>query len=104
MKTSILLVLFTLSSAIAKKKMTEQFGIANQAKKYSNYEAFLLATKNSGVKKLSMGLLKVAAIGVNTKSENSDFTLMYLLYGLFLLNILYWRGVLNKYDARWLDY
>ena len=76
MKTSILLVLFTLSSAIAKKKMTEQFGIANQAKKYSNYEAFLLATKNSGVKKLSMGLLKVAAIGVNTKSENSDFTLI----------------------------
>lgn len=89
MKTSILLVIFTLSSAIAKKKITEQFGIANEAKNCSNYEAFLLATKNSGVKKFSMGLLKVTAIGVNSKSENSDFTLMYLLYGLFLLNILY---------------
>ena len=87
MKTSILLVLFTLSSAIAKKKMTEQFGIANQAKKYSNYEAFLLATKNSGVKKFSMGLLKVTAIGVNTKVIL--LLCIYSIYGLFLLNILY---------------
>ena len=86
MKTSILLVLFTLSSAIAKKKMTEQYGIANQAENCSNYEAYLLATKNCGVKKFSMGLLKVAAIGVHSKRENS---LMYLLYGLFLLNVLY---------------
>ena len=86
MKTSILLVLFTLSSTIAKKKMTEQFGIAENC---SNYEAYLLATKNCGVKKFSMGLLKVAAIGVHSKRENSNFTLMYLFYGLFLLNILY---------------
>ena len=78
MKTSILLVLFTLSSAIAKKKMTEQFGIANQAKKYSNYEAFLLATKNSGVKKLSMGLLKVAAIGVNCKHKKVKIVILLL--------------------------
>ena len=97
MKTSILLVLFTLSSTIAKKKMTEQFGIANQAENCSNYEAYLLATKNCGVKKFSMGLLKVAAIGVHSKRENSNYTLMYLFYGLFLLNILYWKEVLNKY-------
>ena len=87
MKTSILLVF--LRCHLKKKKMTEQFGIANQAKNCSNYEAFLLATKNSGVKSFSMGLLKVAAIGVHSKRENSNYTLMYLFYGLFLLNILY---------------
>ena len=79
MKTSILLVLFTLSSTIAKKKMTEQFGIANQAENCSNYEAYLLATKNCGVKKFSMGLLKVAAIGVHSKRENSNYTLIYTI-------------------------